>query len=280
VNPLSSTGNTFDDALEAEIAKYVEELAEDKYRCKVLDCHKFFKEEHFWRRHVENRHAEWLEGVKQAVLLSAYQRQGPPPAYSAKVQMQPAGSAAKPHEDDLLISFDEPEQKMLMTEKLAMPERPRQMSLLDMMDMLEEQHQAPKDEEPKEENPVLPGRPRQGLVMDMPDGQPKAEVSKDERPAMPVRPSQPQQNIFVMPELRTQARRHEAPKDDTPEPPRQQNITEMPQVVRHQSVLTHQERYQHNIYDGDDSEDESGGIVMVDNEDEMTMIEPEPWTGD
>jgi hypothetical protein len=74
--------------------------------------------------------------------------------------------------------------KMLMIEKMAMPERPRQMSLLDMMDMAEEQHQAP-----KEENPVLPEWPRQGLVMDMPDGQPKAKVSKDATPAMPERPS-------------------------------------------------------------------------------------------
>lgn len=275
-NPLSSTGNTFDHALEAELAKYVEEVAENKYRCNVLDCQKLFKEEHFWRRHVENRHPEWLEGVKQAVLLSAYQRQGPPPAYSAKVQMQPAGSAAKPHEDDLLISFDEPEQKMLVTEKMAMPEQPRQMSLLDMMDMAEEQHRAP-----QEENPILPERPRQGLVMDMPDGHPRTEVSKDATPAMPERPSQ--QNIFVMPELHPQGTKDVTPKDDRPampEHPRQQNLKQMHQVVRQPSTGTHQERYQHNIYDDDDSEDESGDIVMVDNEDEMTMVEPEPWTGD
>ena len=65
-----------------------------------------------------------------------------------------------------------------------------------------------------------------------------------------------------------------------PEHPRQQNLTQTHQVVRQPSAGTHQERYQNNIYDGDDSEDESGGIVMVDNEDEMTMVEPEPWTGD
>lgn len=60
-------GKPVEDALNDELAKFVKQEDEHKWRCKVPECAKLFKEDHFWRKHVEKRHVEWLEGLKKEV---------------------------------------------------------------------------------------------------------------------------------------------------------------------------------------------------------------------
>ncbi|KFZ00654.1 hypothetical protein V501_10564 [Pseudogymnoascus sp. VKM F-4519 (FW-2642)] len=58
-------GRPVEEAVEEEMAKHVKQEDEHKYRCHVPECTKLFKEEHFWKKHVEKRHPEWLEGIKK-----------------------------------------------------------------------------------------------------------------------------------------------------------------------------------------------------------------------
>ncbi|KAF4631848.1 hypothetical protein G7Y89_g6280 [Cudoniella acicularis] len=58
-------GMPTEEALKVELVKYVKQEDEHKFRCRVPECTKLFKEEHFWRKHVEKRHPEWLEGLKK-----------------------------------------------------------------------------------------------------------------------------------------------------------------------------------------------------------------------
>ncbi|KAG9231175.1 putative zinc finger protein [Amylocarpus encephaloides] len=58
-------GKPTEDALQEDLVKYVKQEDEHKFRCRVPECAKLFKEEHFWRKHVEKRHPEWLEGIKK-----------------------------------------------------------------------------------------------------------------------------------------------------------------------------------------------------------------------
>ena len=60
-------GKPIDEAMEEELAKHVKQEDEHKWRCRVPDCTKLFKEDHFWKKHVEKRHAEWLEKLKEEV---------------------------------------------------------------------------------------------------------------------------------------------------------------------------------------------------------------------
>lgn len=60
-------GKPIEEALDEELAKYVKQEDENKFRCKVPECTKLFKAEHFWRKHVEKRHPEWYENLKQEV---------------------------------------------------------------------------------------------------------------------------------------------------------------------------------------------------------------------
>ena len=60
-------GKPIEDAMNDELAKYVKQEDENKWRCKVPDCQKLFKEEHFWKKHVEKRHDTWLEKLKEEV---------------------------------------------------------------------------------------------------------------------------------------------------------------------------------------------------------------------
>lgn len=62
-------GKSVDDATDEELSKFVKQEDEHKYRCKVPECSKLFKEEHFWRKHVEKRHSEWLEELKKEVRI-------------------------------------------------------------------------------------------------------------------------------------------------------------------------------------------------------------------
>ncbi|KAL5048408.1 hypothetical protein BDW71DRAFT_196065 [Aspergillus fruticulosus] len=66
-------GKPVDEALEEELAKHVKQEDESKFRCKVPECTKLFKAEHFWRKHVEKRHSEWYERIKNDLaLVNAY----------------------------------------------------------------------------------------------------------------------------------------------------------------------------------------------------------------
>jgi uncharacterized C2H2 Zn-finger protein len=60
-------GKPTEEALQEELVKYVKQEDEHKFRCRVPECQKLFKEEHFWRKHVEKRHPEWLEAMKKDV---------------------------------------------------------------------------------------------------------------------------------------------------------------------------------------------------------------------
>ncbi|KAL4980918.1 hypothetical protein BDW66DRAFT_146695 [Aspergillus desertorum] len=66
-------GKSVDEAMEEELAKHVKQEDESKFRCKVPECTKLFKAEHFWRKHVEKRHSEWYERIKNDLaLVNAY----------------------------------------------------------------------------------------------------------------------------------------------------------------------------------------------------------------
>jgi hypothetical protein len=66
-------GRRVDDALEEELLKFVKQEDESKFRCKVPECTKLFKADHFWRKHVEKRHPQWFENIKNdLILVNAY----------------------------------------------------------------------------------------------------------------------------------------------------------------------------------------------------------------
>jgi hypothetical protein len=126
----------FEKALAAAVARYVEQGAPQKFRCRVPECQKLFKSEHFWRKHIELRHGEWLEGIKQEVRSTASKSDIPKVEEHASPMLQDR-VALKCEEEDLL-SFDEgPKTAKAADEMINIPERPRQQSL---MDMPEEQH--------------------------------------------------------------------------------------------------------------------------------------------
>jgi len=60
-------GRPIEEALDEDLKKWVQQEDEAKYRCKVPGCTKLFKGDSFWRKHVEKRHADWLETIKQDV---------------------------------------------------------------------------------------------------------------------------------------------------------------------------------------------------------------------
>ena len=60
-------GKPVDEAVDEEISKFVKQEDEAKYRCRVPDCQKLFKAEHFWKKHVEKRHDDWYQAVKDDV---------------------------------------------------------------------------------------------------------------------------------------------------------------------------------------------------------------------
>jgi uncharacterized C2H2 Zn-finger protein len=60
-------GMPTEEALKVELIKFVKQEDEHKFRCRVPECQKLFKEEHFWKKHVEKRHPEWLEEKKKDV---------------------------------------------------------------------------------------------------------------------------------------------------------------------------------------------------------------------
>lgn len=67
-------GKPVDQALEDELLKYMKQEDDSKYRCKAPECTKLFKAEAFWRKHIEKRHAEWFEGIKNDVSVQPSNR--------------------------------------------------------------------------------------------------------------------------------------------------------------------------------------------------------------
>ncbi|KAI9676531.1 MAG: hypothetical protein M1817_000690 [Caeruleum heppii] len=66
-------GKPVDEAMDEELAKYVKQEDESKFRCKVPECTKLFKGKDFWKKHVEKRHPEWLTGLRQDLnLVNSY----------------------------------------------------------------------------------------------------------------------------------------------------------------------------------------------------------------
>lgn len=64
-------GKNVDEALDEELVKFVKQEDESKFRCKVPECTKLFKAEHFWKKHVEKRHEEWFNNLKNEVSTGA-----------------------------------------------------------------------------------------------------------------------------------------------------------------------------------------------------------------
>ncbi|MCJ1474313.1 hypothetical protein MMC13_002971 [Lambiella insularis] len=62
-------GTPIEEGLDEELKKYVKQEDEAKFRCKVPECTKLFKGEVFWRKHVEKRHPEWFQTIKQDLNL-------------------------------------------------------------------------------------------------------------------------------------------------------------------------------------------------------------------
>ena len=62
-------GTPIEEGLDEELKKYVKQEDESKFRCKVPECTKLFKGEVFWKKHVEKRHPEWFQGIKQDVSI-------------------------------------------------------------------------------------------------------------------------------------------------------------------------------------------------------------------
>ncbi|OJJ46167.1 hypothetical protein ASPZODRAFT_142791 [Penicilliopsis zonata CBS 506.65] len=62
-------GKPVEEALEEELARFFKQEDESKFRCKVPECTKLFKAEHFWRKHVEKRHTEWYERIRDDLFL-------------------------------------------------------------------------------------------------------------------------------------------------------------------------------------------------------------------
>lgn len=60
-------GKPVEEAMEEELARFVKQEDESKFRCKVPECTKLFKGHNFWRKHVEKRHTEWFEKIRRDV---------------------------------------------------------------------------------------------------------------------------------------------------------------------------------------------------------------------
>lgn len=65
-------GKSVEEALDEEMGKMVKQEDEAKFRCKVPECTKLFKAEHFWKKHVEKRHEEWFVALKKDVSFDPF----------------------------------------------------------------------------------------------------------------------------------------------------------------------------------------------------------------
>ncbi|KAI5285199.1 hypothetical protein KEM52_002548, partial [Ascosphaera acerosa] len=66
-------GRPLQEALDAALQRFISQEDESRFRCKVPECTKMFKAEHFWRKHVEKRHTEFCTAiVDELELVNAY----------------------------------------------------------------------------------------------------------------------------------------------------------------------------------------------------------------
>ncbi|KAK2735263.1 hypothetical protein FQN57_001207 [Myotisia sp. PD_48] len=66
-------GKPVEEALDEELSRFVKQEDESKFRCKVPECTKLFKAQHFWRKHIEKRHPEWYSEIqRELALVNAY----------------------------------------------------------------------------------------------------------------------------------------------------------------------------------------------------------------
>ena len=69
IDPIKRGGKPVASGIEEEMKKFVTQAAENRWRCKVPDCSKLFKEQYFWRKHVDLRHKDFCDKIKQDVSL-------------------------------------------------------------------------------------------------------------------------------------------------------------------------------------------------------------------
>ncbi|KAG9668553.1 hypothetical protein KCU95_g17936, partial [Aureobasidium melanogenum] len=62
-------GKPVEEGLEEDMSKFVKQEDEFKFRCKVPECTKLFKGENFWKKHVEKRHQDWYDKLKEDIEL-------------------------------------------------------------------------------------------------------------------------------------------------------------------------------------------------------------------
>jgi len=63
-------GKPLETGLEEDLQKFVKQEDATKFRCKVPECTKLFKGQNFWRKHIEKRHEDVFNRVKQEVLIT------------------------------------------------------------------------------------------------------------------------------------------------------------------------------------------------------------------
>lgn len=60
-------GKPLEEGIEDEFQRFVSQEDENRWRCKIPECNKLFKGQHFWRKHVEKRHEDFYDRIKQDV---------------------------------------------------------------------------------------------------------------------------------------------------------------------------------------------------------------------
>jgi uncharacterized C2H2 Zn-finger protein len=63
-------GVPLEGGIEEELKKYIKQEDESKFRCRVPECTKLFRSETFWRKHVEKRHEDFYNSIKNDVSIS------------------------------------------------------------------------------------------------------------------------------------------------------------------------------------------------------------------
>jgi hypothetical protein len=126
----------FEDALAATLARYIKQEDQHKFRCRVPECQKLFKAEHFWRKHIGVRHSEWLEGIKQEARSAAYSNDVQKREEYVIPLLQDQATPKREEED--LMSFDKAPKDIKPKDEAYIPERRKQQGIIDMP---EEQHE-------------------------------------------------------------------------------------------------------------------------------------------
>jgi hypothetical protein len=140
----------FEEALVVTLARYVKQDDAQRFRCRVPECQKLFRGEHFWRKHVGARHAEWMEGIKQELSSTVYNNDLQ--KREEHVVPTPQDRATPKRGEEDLMSFDAAPKEIKPTvEETYISERRRQKCI---MDMPEEQHETLSSYYARNQHPV------------------------------------------------------------------------------------------------------------------------------